>query len=180
MLSLLVGGEELFDERTSTFISTEPFEVDFEHSLLSLSKWESKFNKPFLGNSNKTTEEALEYVGCMVLTKDVPEDFLDRLTNQNLVDINDYVNSSQSATTFGQMPKTPGRGEIITSELIYYWMVAFNIPFECESWHLNRLFSLIKICNIKNSKPQKMSRSEMAQRNHELNAQRKAKLNTTG
>jgi hypothetical protein len=116
----------------------------------------------------------------MVLNEKFPPEVFTHLSHQNLSDINDYIDSKQSATTFGQMPRHTGRSETITSELIYYWMVSFNIPFECETWHLNRLFSLIRICNMKNSKPQKMSRSEIAQRNRDLNAQRKAKLGTSG
>ena len=180
MLKITVQATELFDEETSTFSTIGGFELELEHSLLSLSKWESKFKKPFLTDEPKTQEESMYYVEAMVLTRDYPKDFVLNLSKENITQINDYVESTESATTFGEMPERKGRGEIITSELIYYWMVAFNIPFECETWHLNRLFSLIRICNIKNSKPKKMSRSEIAARNRELNAQRRAQLGTSG
>lgn len=180
MLKLLIEGNELYDEENNRFINTPEISLELEHSLLSLSKWESKFQKPFLGPGEKTNQEILEYVWFMILTPNISIDIIQRLSNYDLQKIHDYMNSKESATTFGTMPETKGRGETITSELIYYWMVAFNIPFECESWHLNRLFSLIRICNIKQSKPKKMSKAEIAQRNRELNAQRKSQLGTTG
>jgi hypothetical protein len=180
MLRLVVPEEELFDERTSEFINVDSVELELEHSLLSLSKWESFFEKSFLGTDDKTDEEVMYYVWCMVLDDRIDQSVLKRLSPQNLREINEYISSKQSATTFGEMPSRPGRGEVITAELIYYWMVAFTIPFECEAWHLNRLFSLIKICNIKNSKPQKQSKQDVAKRYQEINAQRKAKLGTTG
>jgi hypothetical protein len=180
MLTITLQGTEMFDEATETFSSVGDIVLELEHSLLSLSKWESKFQKPFLAANDKTAEEILGYVKCMILTPNFDESLMERFTSKDLDAINNYINSSESATTFGQLPKQRGRGETITSELIYYWMVAFNVPFVCETWHLNRLFSLIRICNIKNSKPEKMSKHEMAQRNRELNEKRKAELNTKG
>jgi hypothetical protein len=180
MLTIVVKGEEFFDEETSSFINFDDVVLDLEHSLISLSKWEAKFQKPFLSAGDKTTEEVYGYVKAMILTPSFPDDVLYRLSSENIAEINAYIDSKQSATTFGDMPKPPGRSETITSELIYYWMVGFNIPWEAEKWHLNRLFSLIRICNIKQSKPKKMSRNEIATRNRELNAARKAKLGTTG
>lgn len=180
MLRLTITGGEFFDEESSTFTQTPDYEIELEHSLLSLSKWESKFQKPFLSSTDKTSSEILSYIKLMVVDDNVDEKVFLKLSQENLISINEYINSSQSATTFGSMPQSRGRGEVITSELIYYWLVAFNIPFECETWHLNRLFSLIRICNIKNSKPQKMNRQEAFERNRQLNEQRKAQLNTSG
>ena len=145
-----------------------------------MSKWEAIYRKPFLASGTKTSEEILDYLKAMVLTPNVDLDVLYRCSQKNFDTIQEYIDSPQSATTFGSMPERRGQGEIITSELIYYWIVSFNIPFECQYWHLNRLFSLIRICNIKNSKPKRMSRTEIAQRNRELNAQRRAKLGTSG
>jgi hypothetical protein len=180
MLSIIVTGTELFDEETQTFSTVGDQVLELEHSLVSLSKWESKFQKPFLSDDGKSGDELIWYVRFMMLS-----DFVDptkeiQLSQENLDTINSYIDSPQSATTFGLMPETKGRGETITSELIYYWLVAFNIPFEVETWHLNRLFSLIKICNIKNSKPTKMSRRAIAERNRQLNAERREKYGTTG
>jgi hypothetical protein len=180
MLKIIVVGTEYFDEETETFETVGDIELELEHSLISLSKWESKHQVPFLTQNNKTLEEVFSYIEAMILTPNFPGGISRKFSQQNLKEINDYIESRESATTFGRMPERRGRGEIITSELIYYWMVAFNIPFECEQWHLNRLFALIRICNIKSEKPKKMSRNEMAIRNRELNEQRKAQLNTRG
>lgn len=178
MLRIIIEGDETYNEEENTFATINEVVLDLEHSLLSLSKWESIYQKPFLSSEKKTAEEIYEYIKCMVITPDID---LDVLYSQKNVDlIQEYIDSSQSATTFGKLPERRGQGEIITSELIYYWMVTFNIPFECETWHLNRLFSLVRICTLKNGKQQKMTKSELAARNRELNAQRKAKLGTSG
>lgn len=180
MLKLIIQCTELFNEATETFDDSEDVVLHLEHSLVSLSKWESEYQKPFLGPGEKTSEEILFYIKAMIITPDYQEEVLEKLNRAAFLKINEYIDSKQSATTFGEMPKQTGRREVITSELIYYWMVAFNIPFECETWHLNRLFSLIRICNVKQSKPKKMSRNELAQRNRDLNAQRKAQLGSSG
>ena len=176
----LVLGTEYFNEETEEFETVVDVEIELEHSLLSLSKWESKFKKPFLSGDKKTIEETNYYIEAMIISPSYPIDILFRLSEEQLNQINEYIESTESATTFGKMPEVKGRGEVITSELIYYWMVAFTIPFECEHWHLNRLFSLIRICNIKNSKPKRMSKGEIARRNRELNDLRRAQLNTSG
>ena len=183
MLKLVVSGEEQFDAKTSRFITGESFELELEHSLISLSKWESIHKKPFLGKTEKTLEETLSYIECMILSPNYPEDLFENFTTDTFRQIHDYIESTESATTFGEMPEQRGRGETITSELIYYWMVAFQIPFETETWHLNRLFALIKICNIKNQPPdkrRKMSKGEIVRRNRELNEQRRAQYGTRG
>lgn len=180
MLRIVIESEETYNERTQEFGRLEAAVIDLEHSLVSLSKWESKHKKPFLSAGEKTSKELFDYIAAMIVTPDVDPDVAYRCTEEDISRIQEYIDSSESATTFGLMPERQGPSEVITSELIYYWMVAFNIPFECQNWHLNRLFALIKICNIKNSKPRMMSRHEIAQRNRELNAQRKAELNTRG
>lgn len=180
MLRITVPGTEMFNEETERFSTVDDVEICFEHSLLSLSKWESKYQKPFLAQGNKTPEEILGYILAMVVDGVLDETSINRLTKQNLDDINEYINSKESATTFRISEKDKSNSEIVTAELIYYWMTTFGIPFECENWHLNRLFALIRICSIKQSKPKQMSRSEMAQRNQELNAQRRAQLGTRG
>ena len=180
MLKLILLGTEYFNEETNMFEWFDNVEIELEHSLVSLSKWESKYQKPFLTNESKSAEELFYYIEAMIISPIYPDDLQSRLSQGNIEKIQAYVESKESATTFGSMPERKGRGEIITAELIYYWMVAFNIPFECQYWHLNRLFSLIRICNIKTSKPKKMSRSEIAARNRALNEQRRAQLNTSG
>lgn len=180
MLRITVPSSEVFDESTNRIFEIPGADLELEHSLSSLSKWESEFKKPFLDDSDKTPEEILGYAYHMIVTPGISRDIVHNLTRENLQAINDYIADPMTATTFGEMPKRPGRKEIITSELIYYWMVAFTIPWEAEHWHLNRLFALIRICNVKNQKPEKMSKHEIAQRNRELNAQRKAKYGTKG
>ena len=180
MLKIIVDETEYYNDETSEFESVGVAELELEHSLISLSKWESHYKKPFLSADEKTSDELMYYVEMMVISPLNPTNLLTKLTDKNIQEIQAYIESSESATTFGKMPKTPGRGEIITAELIYYWMVAFTIPFECERWHLNRLFALIRVCNIKNAPQKKMSRTEAAIQRRELNEQRKAKLGTSG
>lgn len=179
MLRIFVG-EEGFNNETQKFVVIDPVPLDFEHSLASLSKWESEYQTPFLTQGEKSREEIWGYVKAMLITPDVSLDVLSRLSTYDVEKIQKYIDSPQSATTFGDMPKGHGRSEIITSELIYYWMVAFNIPFETERWHLNRLFALIRICNIKNSKPTKQSRHDAAVERARLNAKRREELGTRG
>lgn len=180
MLRIIIEGDETYNEEDNSFETFNDVVLDLEHSLISLSKWESQYKKPFLSTGEKTSEEIFGYIKTMVVTPNVDFDVLYRCSQSNIDKIQAYIDSSESATTFGMMPERRSPGEVITSELIYYWLVAYNIPFECQYWHLNRLFSLIRICNIKNEKPKKMSRNELAQRNRELNARRKMELNTTG
>jgi hypothetical protein len=180
MLRIIIEGDESYNEETNTFETIGDVVLDLEHSLISLSKWESKYQKPFLSPGDKTSEEIFGYLKAMIVTPDVDPDILYRCTQKNINLIQEYIDSSQSATTFGRMPERRGPGEVITSELIYYWIVSFNIPFDCQHWHLNRLFSLIRICNIKNSTGKKMSRNDLASRNRELNAKRRAELGSSG
>jgi hypothetical protein len=180
MLKLIVLGSEHFNEVTEMFETVGDIEIELEHSLISLSKWESKYQKPFLTETKKTPEEIIAYIEAMIISPIYSSEVFSRFSQENFSRINDYIESPESATTFGSMPERNGRGEIITSELIYYWMVAFSIPFECEYWHLNRLFALIRICNIKNAPAKKMSNHEIASRNRELNAIRRAQYNTSG
>ena len=179
MLKIIVPGIEYYDEKENVFIYYEDKVIQLEHSLVSISKWESKWHKPFLSDKPKSPEEILDYVRCMTITQNVGPDVYSRLTEQNLMDINSYIENSMTATTFSNEKRSGGK-EIITSEIIYYWMVSFNIPFECQKWHLNRLLTLIRVCNIKNNPPKKMSRSELLNRNKALNAARKKELNTKG
>jgi hypothetical protein len=179
MLTIVVPGVEMFDEKTQEFITVGDVTLELEHSLVSLSKWESIHEKPFLGKE-KSTEETMSYIKCMVLTPNVPEETFEKLTDKNLTDIQEYLDAKMTATWFSDTPGAPQSRDIITAELIYYWMITFQIPLECQHWHLNRLFTLIRVCNIKQSKPKKMSRAEIAARNRELNEQRRAQLGTKG
>lgn len=181
MLKLTFEPIEKYDELTNTFQYSDKCVITLEHSLVSLSKWESKWHKPFLTKDEKTLEETIDYIKCMTVTKNVDEEVYSRLTNEHLQAVRDYIENPMTATTFSNLQE--GRKinrEIITSEIIYYWMTFFNIPFECEKWHLNRLLTLINVCNIKNSPPKKMGRKEIYQRNKALNMARRRFLNTGG
>jgi hypothetical protein len=180
MLTIIVGATDIYDEKTQSFGSQGGVELQLEHSLVSLSKWEAIHEKPFLDQSEKTPKELLSYIECMLLTSNPPGDFLEKISQKTFEQINAYIEQKMTATWFNDAePKSRNR-EIVTSELVYYWMTVFHIPFECERWHLNRLFTLIKICSVKQEKPKKMSRGEIARRNRELNEQRKAQLGTKG
>lgn len=180
MLTITVGATDFFNEETQSFESQGGFELQLEHSLVSLSKWESIHETPFLGPKSKTPEQIASYIQCMLLTPNPPEDYLQKLSKENIDEINAYIERKMSATWFSEIePKTQTQ-EVVTSELIYYWLTVYNIPFECETWHLNRLFTLIRIAGLKQQKPKKMSRAEIARRNRELNAQRRKQYGTKG
>lgn len=180
MLSITVPEGELYDEAKQEFISTKSQMIRLEHSLVSISKWESRWCKPFLETKEKTPEEIIDYVKCMTITQNVDPNIYYFLSKKNIDAINKYISSPMTATTFSSMERGGANREKVTSELIYYWMVAFNIPFECQKWHLNRLITLIKICNIKNSPTKKKSQREIMASNAALNAARKKKYNTHG
>lgn len=174
---------EEFDENTNEFIYrpvSKEQTLQLEHSLVSLSKWESKWCKAFLSNQRKTDEEIIDYVKCMTLTQNVNPDVYTRLSQENMTRIDEYISAPMTATTFFNERNAKGGREIVTAELIYYWMIALNIPFECQKWHLNRLLTLIRVCNIKNTPPKKMSKRELMSRNAKLNAARRQQLNTKG
>lgn len=172
---------ESFNDETEEFVEPDVFVLKLEHSLVSLSKWESFFEKPFL-DSEKTPEETLWYVDAMIMTENPPAGILQKLSESNLEDINTYINAKMTATTFREQKKS-GKKEIITSELIYYWLIALSIPFECQHWHLKRLLTLIEVCNVKNAPEKKLSKAEMIERQREmreLNAKRRAEFGTRG
>lgn len=179
MLKIVIPGIELYDEEKEEFITTKPQTLHLEHSLVSLAKWESKWNKPFLTKDNKTYEETIDYIRCMTITQNVSEDTYRLLTSENIQQINEYINLPMTATTFSNQKKTPSK-EVVTAEIIYYWMISLNIPFECQKWHLNRLLTLINVCNIKNQPKKKMSKRDILNRNKALNKARREALNTKG
>ena len=179
MLKIVVPAANMFDEVNEVFIVTKEQTLQLEHSLVSLTKWESKWKKPFLSKEQKTFEQTADYIKCMTTTQNVDPLVYQNLTHDNIRDVNAYIEDTMTATVIYEEKQKPSR-ETITSELIYYWMIALSIPFECQKWHLNRLLTLIKVCSVKNSPPKKMSKRELAQRNTDLNAARKAALKTEG
>lgn len=179
MLKLIIPAIEQYDETRNEFINTKEKVLQLEHSLVSLSKWESKWCKPFLSKEEKTFDESVDYIRCMTITQHMNYDDYAGVTNAQIREVTKYIEAPMTATIFTKDKRPPNR-EIITAEIIYYWMVALNIPFECQKWHLNRLLTLINVCNIKNNPPKKMSRKELMNRNAALNAARRQSLNTKG
>jgi hypothetical protein len=181
MLQVTIPQVELWDEQKQEFISSKEQTLQLEHSLVSLSKWESKWCKAFLSNKGMTEEESIDYIRCMTITQNVPDDVYNAIPDSVIKEVSEYIALPMTATWFSdENNKQTSGGEIVTAELIYYWMIALNIPMECQKWHLNRLLTLIKVCNIKNQPPKKRSKKDMMSRNAALNAARKKQFNTTG
>ena len=185
MLEIVIPENELFDESTQEFIEVPSRKIVLEHSLVSMSKWESIWEKPFLKELTEnglSSEEMLSYVKCMTVTKGVPELTYLGLNDSVVSQINEYINKPMTATTFSSYgtDQHSGRGTVLTSEVLYHQMIIYGIPFECQKWHLNRLFALIKVCSIKNAPPKKVNKAEAARRYAELNAARRRKYHTKG
>lgn len=177
MLYITVEGGELFNEATQEFVSVNSTRLQLEHSLVSISKWEAKHHKCFLKNLDKLTpEELVSYIECMTMTQNVNPDTYRCLSIDNLKAIQDYINDPMTATFISEKPSETrtygGHKEAMTAEVIYYWMIAQNIPMECQKWHLNRLLTLIRVCSIKNN-PKKMSKAQAMAHNKSLNAKRR-------
>ena len=180
MLQIRIPARELFDENTSTFIFSKEQTLNLEHSLISISKWESKWKKSFMDNIPKMTrKEFIDYIRCMTIAPGIAEETYLALSEDNYASILSYINDSMTATTFRENSTRPSK-KIITSEVIYYWMIRYGIPFECEKWHINRLLTLIRVCSIKNAPSKKMSKSAAAKQQRALNAQRRAKAHSKG
>lgn len=182
MLQIYVEGSEFYNENTNEFHMVHGARLNLEHSLVSISKWEAKWCKPFFIDNGKTDAELLDYIKCMTINSNQVDDLLySCLSKKNYDAIRDYISAPMTATTFTSHSNArPARKEVVTSELIYYWMIAYNIPFECEKWHINRLLTLIRICGIKNSPKKKMSKRDTINYYKNLNEQRKASLGTRG
>ena len=181
MLEITIPSIELWDDENQTFIPIKEQTLKLEHSLVSLSKWESKWHKSFLSTKEKTEEETLDYIKCMTITQNVKPETYAGLTQEHIKQINDYIADPMTATWFSEKEgKGKINGETVTAELVYYWMISLQIPVKFEKWHLNRLLTLIRVCNIKNSPPKKMSKRALMNRNAALNAARRQQLNTTG
>lgn len=156
------------------------YDLELEHSLISISKWESKWHVPFISKENKTEEQTLDYIKCMTINKNIPDSVYDYLTADDVKKISDYINNPMTATTVAEIPGQKKNNQQVTSEVIYSWMTGLQIPFECEKWHLNRLLKLIEVCNANNTPPKKMGRNEIMSRNMALNKARRAKYNSKG
>jgi hypothetical protein len=181
MLTITVSGSDFFNEETQKFFTSEDVMVELEHSLVSLSKWESTYEKPFLSTKDKTDTMVLDYVRMMVIGSEPSPEIFSELVKKHLVEINDYVEKKMTATWFNEPKKAKSSNEVITAELIYYWMISLGIPFECQYWHLNKLLTLIKVCNYKNMPKDQAPVQTMSIRDRRaLNEERKKKLGTKG
>lgn len=179
MLQIVIPDRECWDESRNEFVTTKGQTLQLEHSLVSISKWESKWNKSFIFTREKTPEETLDYVKCMTITQNVKPEVYRQLTKDDYDRILGYIDAPMTATTFPKSNDRPSN-EVITSELIYYWMFSLNIPMECQKWHLNRLLTLIRVCNVKNQPAKKMSKRDIMSRNAALNAARRKRYNSKG
>lgn len=173
MFKVVVPGQEFYNERLQEFLYTKEYIFNIEHSLVSLSKWESEYMKPFVSDTPMTPDEFLYYIKCMTITQNVPDDAYRYLTQSNLDDIRSYMNKPMTATTISSNNKK-GPSKIVTAELIYSWMIALNIPFECRKFHLNQLIMLINVCNEENQPKKKLSKKEAAAKTAETNRIRRA------
>lgn len=184
MLTVTIPSKEFFDNTTGLFHYTKEKTIVLEHSLVSLSKWESKWGKPFNDGKPKTIEEIVDYIRCMTITQNVPKDTYDGITQEILEKVNLYIDEPMTATTFRSISKNDKQKkvgkDIITAEIIYYWMFSYNIPLECQKWHLNKLLTLIRVFNVKNTPQKKMSNKDTIKHNRALNNARKKKLGTRG
>lgn len=186
MLTITIPEKEYFDDSTNTFFKVKKQTLTLEHSLVSISKWEAKWNKPFLSEQQKSMEEFIDYVKYMTLTQNVDPMVYNGLTAAHIKAIQDYIEAPMTATTFGPDRRKTGRGasfkkEIVTSELVYYWMIRYEIPVEFQKWHFNRLLTLIRVCDIKgNPDAYKMNKRSIYEQNAQLNAMRKAKMHSHG
>lgn len=179
MLQITIPATELYDDVSNKFTTSKEQVLQLEHSLVSLAKWESKWLKPFLSKDEKTFEETIDYIRCMTITQNVEPDVYKYITQDNIKAVNEYIAAPMTATTFRKDTQVTAR-EIITAEIIYYWMVTFNIPPEYQKWHLNRLLTLINVCYLKNKPSKKMSMKDILAQNRDLNAARRSRLNTPG
>lgn len=179
-LTLVIPAEKLWDEENEQFVDGEEVTLVMEHSLISLSKWESKWHKRFLGDEKKTPEDTISYFKEMVLEGELTDEVLHRFTDEHFRALSSYIDDPMTATTFSKMAATRPSREQISNELIYYWMLTMGIDKECETWHLARLITLIKVTSEKNKPEKSRSKAEIMADNKALNAQRKAQYNTKG
>jgi len=180
MLQIVIPEREFFDQEKQMFFYLKEQKLTLEHSLISISKWESKWKKPFLDRADKTPEESADYIRCMTVGKEIDPTQLMFIPQEIYRQINEYIADSMTATWFSDQRKKQNTSQVVTSELVYYWMIAFHVPIECEKWHFNRLLTLIKICELKNAPPKKMKKKEIYSRNAALNAARRQKLAANG
>lgn len=180
MLYITVPSTDLFDERTQQFVTVQGETLMLEHSLVSLSKWEENSEKPFLGHDERTREEIVEYIRCMTISPVNNLAIFDHLTPENFEAINTYIDRKMTATWFNENPSARPGGEIVTAEIVYYWMITLQVPMEMQYWHFNKLLTQIKVINLKNAPKQKVPAAQAYSERSKLNAARLAAGRTRG
>lgn len=181
MFTIIIPKREFYNEDANEFIYVDGATLKLEHSLYSIASWESKWKKPFLDDKEKTIEETRDYIRCMTLNiENIDDSIYECLTNDDISKIQEYIDDSQTATWFSKQSGSPPSREIITAEVIYYWMIAQNVPFECQYWHISRLITLLRVCNIKNAPKQKIPKKQTASQYRSLNAMRRRQLGSMG
>lgn len=180
MLHIKIPPSELYDEENSKFIKIKGADFQIEHSLVSISKWESKWKKPFLGTDKKSKEQIIDYIRCMTITQNVNQEVYNNIPPKVFDEISKYIDDPMTAAWFSEDKDSKKNNEVITSEIIYHWMIAQQIPIECQKWHLNKLLTQIRVCSLKNAPPKKMSKKDALEQQRILNAQRRAKYGTKG
>ena len=181
MLSVVIPGGEFYSEEEGVFFTTSTTTLRLEHSLLSISKWEAKWKKPFLDrHEKKTYEESIDYIRCMTLTQNVDPNLYYGITQEIMDQVNAYISDPHTATKITDRSNRGPNRRIVTSELIYYWMAVNNIPMECQKWHLNRLFTLLQIFNVIQNGEKKMSKADIISQNRALNEARRKAMKTKG
>lgn len=183
ILHITIPGKENWDSVKEEFIYEEDAELYLQHSLVTVAEWEARWKISFLDTDNKTPEQITDYIKIMTINQnEVDDSVYKRLTKENLDEINRYLKDEMSATTITDhgTPESNGRNEIITAEIVYYWMFSHNVPVEFENWHFNRLITLLKTCNIKSNPDNKMTKQETAKMYAEMNKARRQKYNSKG
>lgn len=180
MIEITIPSKEYFNEETNRFVTVKGATLKLEHSLLSISKWESIWHVPFLSDKPKSYDQTIDYIRCMTLNPSADPNVYFAIPNSEVLKINNYIENPMTASTVSEPKGGGSRNQVITSELIYFWMISHQIPFECEKWHLNRLLMLIRICNAKNSSPKQMTKNEIYNQYKSLNAARRAKSGSRG
>lgn len=180
MFTVVIPEREFFDETGSRFVKMEGGSFEIEHSLAAVAKWEARHGTPFFSMTDKTADESVDYIRCMTVTPDVNPDLYNRIDNELMAKINDYIATKQTATTIKMRAGLKKKSEIITAEVVYYWMITLGIPSEYDQWHMNRLFTLIEVFNDKSGPQKKMKQKDILAQNRALNEARKTKYKTKG
>ena len=182
-LTIKVPANELYDPVQKRFISTSAKTLSFEHSLLSIAKWEAKWHKPYMSKAPKTEEEMRDYIRCMCLSNDVDPMIFYALDQSTVKALADYIQDPMTGTTFKKKDQKPSK-EIVTNELVYYWMTELNIPFEpCQKWHFNHLMTLIQVASVKKQPAKKLNKREQREATKRMaaeNERRRAMFHTSG